>query len=110
MSLQSCLATVLLTFLGVGCGSDDKKSSVGDAVSSCNAYCDKAGTSCASEDAGALFEDATDCKHGECEGIPTASECQAPIKAYFDCLNKTADPCNLAACSDEFYAEPISCQ
>lgn len=111
-TLQGYLSAALLTLLCTGCGSDNNKSSSGDAGSSCNSYCDRAGTRCTStdDDAGVSFADATECKMSECEGLPTASECQAPLKAYFDCLTKAANPCDLAACTTEFNAVPLSCQ
>ena len=110
-TLHKYLAAALSTLLSAGCGNDDTKSSSGDASSSCNSYCNKAGPVCTSEgdDAGASFADATECKLSECESLPKASECQAPYKAYYDCLNKADNPCNLAACIAEFYALPTGC-
>jgi len=109
-SLYTCLAAALLTMISVGCSSDDKTATTaGSAATACEAYCTKVGTSCAGDGGTGLYADAAECKTTECAGMPTASECQSPIKAYYDCRALNANLCNIAACTTEMSAVPATC-
>ena len=105
-SLYTCLAAALLTMLSVGCSSSSTPAATtGSALSSCEAYCTKAGSSCA--DAG--MGTAAECKTTECGNISAApANCQGPIQAYYDCLNKQSNVCEMG-CLTEIGAIPSTC-
>jgi hypothetical protein len=108
-SFSGVMGAVLLVFSVVACGGDDDDDGSGAtgsaALSSCNAFCDAAGTASCPD-----YTDAAECKSFECDGLDQtpAGACADAIKAYYDCLKAQPDVC-MTGCSTEADAYLTAC-
>lgn len=68
-------------------------------VTSCQAYCD---TAIASLCAPPLYESIEECRTVKCADLATApAQCQAMLKAYYDCKRTQPDICEDSGCTSQ---------
>ena len=93
------------SFALLGCGSSGGDSAATQA--SCDAYCSAyIAATCDPSN----YVSVSDCETNECGGLSAApSNCQATIKAYYDCEKTQADICGDTGCDPQF-AALASCQ
>ena len=96
-------ALAILAFAAIGaagCGSDDESAT---AKSTCETYCQKE-KDC---DANTTVDD---CIMYACADIEKEkAPCQSALKAFFECMNKSADICSTASCETQEVAYHDAC-
>lgn len=98
------LVTSTLALGATGCGGDDDDSSQGStAQSSCETFCNK------EKDCDSTTT-VDECIMYSCNDIAkSSSACQSALKAFYDCMNKTANICDSAGCSTQEDAYRAAC-
>ncbi len=92
---------LVISFAAIGCGSDSGGGSGNSAatLAACNAYCDAyIAKACTNP----FYSSVAECQSLDCGVISNVpSQCQASLKAYYDCRKNQADLCGDTGCNAE---------